>query len=80
MAISLNPQTDIYGDNPRWPLHILRPASTGLITVYETCSTPYAAPTTTNPVAFKIAIEQGRAVCDVCVAWLKERGHLPSGG
>ena len=75
MAMALNPQTGIYGDNPRWPLHILRLASTGFIAVSTTCSTPYAAPMTTDPVAFATAMEQGRQVCDDCVAWLKEQGH-----
>ena len=77
MALGLDPTTSIYNDQPRgrWPLHIMRPASTGLFTIYQTCPTSYVAPMTTDPRVFREAMEQGRAVCPVCTAWLKQEGN-----
>jgi hypothetical protein len=79
MSLGFDPETGIYNDHPRgrWPLHIMRPTSTGHFTWYQTCPTPYVAPMTTDPEAFWAAMEQGRAVCEYCTEWLKEQGKSP---
>ena len=79
MAIGLDPTTGIYNDDPcgRWPLHIMRPTSTGHFTFYQTCPTPYVAPMTTDLAVFRAAMEQGRDVCGDCTAWLQQQRKLP---
>lgn len=78
--IGLDQETGIYNDLPpgRWPLCIMRPASTGFVTFYRTCPTPYMAPMARDATAFRAAMEQGRNVCPQCVAWLQEQGLLPA--
>ena len=79
----LNPETGIYGDNPVWPLHILKPARmqegsqmSGIFVQH--CATSYAQPNTTDPDVFAAATDRGRLVCERCVAWLVEQGKLPA--
>ena len=75
MTIGLDSTTGIYNDHPpgRWPLHMMRPASTGFFTVYQTCPTPYVAPMTTDSAVFRSEMERGREVCQYCNEWLHEQ-------
>lgn len=79
--LGLNQETGIYNDHPpgRWPLHIGRPISTGHFTFYrDDCPTPYAKPIAKDPAGFGRAMDEGRDVCESCVAWLREHELLPA--
>lgn len=80
----LNPDTGIHADNPRWPLHILKPVEpipgrleyTASAFFTQHCATPYVQPHTTDPAVFAAALERGRLICECCAGWLRAAGKL----